>query len=111
MLISKTLKFFGPTGFLHRDVLRGVPIVLGGTEIGLGAYYHPDRVPRAMLTLSTSLSQYELFGEMEASLGSDRRFVETTNLSSENPFGLRTMRYPESVFAAATGGGFSRGRA
>ena len=30
--------------------------MLGGTEIGIGAFYHPDRVPRAMLTVSTSLA-------------------------------------------------------
>ncbi|MDD9989711.1 MAG: hypothetical protein OXQ31_25820, partial [Spirochaetaceae bacterium] len=35
--------------------------VLGGTEVGIGAFYHPDRVPRAMLTVSTSLLDFDLF--------------------------------------------------
>ena len=79
-------------------------LVLGGTEIGLGAYYNPNRVPRIMLTLSTSVSRYEFFGELEASIGSDRTFVETTDISSENLFGLRTIQYLKQVFSAATAG-------
>ena len=78
--------------------------VVGGTEIGVGAYYRPDRVPRAMLTVSTSLLDFDLFGELEASLGSDRRFVETAERGPDNPDGLRTVRYTDDLFAAATGG-------
>lgn len=79
-------------------------VVLGASEVGLGAYYHPDRVPRSMLTLSTSIAGYELFGEIEASLGSDRRFVEIVDRGPDNPFGLRTVRHTERVFTAVTGG-------
>lgn len=76
-------------------------VVLGSAEIGIGAYYHPDRVPRAMLTLSTGLADAEVFGELEASLGSDRTFVER---DADSPTGLRAVRHANRLFGAATGG-------
>lgn len=76
-------------------------VVLGGAEIGVGAYYRPDRVPRAMLTLSTSVADAVVFGEMEASLGSERTFAER---DPGSPLGLRAVRNTNSVFGAATGG-------
>ncbi|MDE0219914.1 MAG: hypothetical protein OXJ90_11640 [Spirochaetaceae bacterium] len=81
-----------------------VEMVLGGSEVGFGAYYHPDRVPRAMLTLSSGFLGIDLFGELEVSLGSERRFVEATEIGPENPLGLRTVQYSEQVFTALTGG-------
>ena len=79
-------------------------VVLDGAEVGIGAYYRPDRVPRAMATLSTSLLEFDLFAELEASLGSDRRFVERAARGSGNRFGLRTVRNSDDLFAAATAG-------
>ena len=67
-------------------------VVLDGAEVGIGAYYHPDRVPRAMLTLTTSLLDFDLFAELEASLGSDRRFVESAERGPGNRYGLRAVR-------------------
>ena len=52
-----------------------------------------------MLTVSTSLMDFDLFGELEASIGSDRRFVEADDLN-----GLTTSRYTDKIFAALTGG-------
>ena len=78
--------------------------VVGGTEVGIGAFYHPGRVPRAMLTVSTSVRDFDLFGELEASLGSDRRFVETADRGPDTPHGLRAVRNTDDPFAAATGG-------
>ena len=79
-------------------------VVLDGAEVGAGAYFHPERVPRAMLTLTTSLLEFDLFAELEGSLGSDRRFVERAARGAGNRFGLRTVRNTEDPFAAATGG-------
>ena len=79
-------------------------VVLDGAEVGAGAYFHPERVPRAMLTLTTSLLEFDLFAELEGSLGSDRRFVERAARGAANRFGLRTVRNTEDPFAAATGG-------
>ena len=81
-----------------------VEVVLGGTEVGIGAYYHPSRVPRAMLTLSTGVLDLDVFGELEGSLGSERRFVEPTSRGPNNPWGLRTVQYTGRIFTAATGG-------
>ena len=79
-------------------------VVLDGAEVGIGAYYRPDRVPRAMATLSTSLLEFDLFAELEASLGSDRRFVERAARGTGNRFGLRAVRNSDDLFAAATAG-------
>ena len=79
-------------------------VVLDGAEVGVGAYFHPERVPRAMLTLTTSLLDFDLFAELEGSLGSDRRFVERVDRATGNAFGLRTVRNTEDPFAAATAG-------
>ena len=59
-------------------------VVLDGAEVGVGAYFHPERVPRAMLTLTTSLLELDLFAELEGSLGSDRRFVERADRGTGN---------------------------
>ena len=79
-------------------------VVLGGTEVGIGALYHPGQVPRAMLTVSTSLLDFDLFGELEASFGSDRQFVESIDPGPDNPYGLRMLYYTDKLFAAVTGG-------
>ena len=79
-------------------------VVLDGAEVGVGAYFHPQRVPRAMLTLTTSLLEFDLFAELEGSLGSDRRFVERAGSGTGNAFGLRTVRNTDDPFAAATAG-------
>lgn len=79
-------------------------VVLDGAEVGIGAYYQPDRVPRAMLTLTTSLLEFDLFAELEGSLGSDRRFVQRADRGTGNAFGLRTVRNTDDPFAAATAG-------
>ncbi|MDE0446393.1 MAG: hypothetical protein OXH96_06935 [Spirochaetaceae bacterium] len=79
-------------------------VVLDGAEVGIGAYFHPERVPRAMLTLTTSLLDFDLFAELEGSLGSDRRFVQRAARGTGNAFGLRTARNTEDPFAAATAG-------
>ena len=91
-------------GGVQLAVAPKAEVVLDGAEVGIGAYYRPDRVPRAMLTLSTSLLEFDLFAELEASLGSDRRFVERAARGSGNRFGLRTVRNSDDLFAAATAG-------
>ncbi len=88
-------------GGVQLAVAPKAEVVLGGAEIGIGAYYHPNRVPRAMLTLSTGLADAEVFGELEASLGSERTFVER---EPGSPLGLRAVRHTNRVYGAATGG-------
>lgn len=73
--------------------------VIGGTEIGLGTYYRPDRAPRLMMTTSGTVGKVSVFSEIVGSSGSDKRFVEAdpTALS-----GLRVVRKEEQLFAHAT---------
>lgn len=49
--------------------------VLGSFEVGLGAWYRYDTAERAMATLSGSIGQVSLFGELAASRGSAKTFV------------------------------------
>ena len=91
-----------PTGAgVELAVAPKAEVVLAGAEIGIGAYYRPERVPRAMMTVSTRLADAEVFGELEVSLGSERTFVER---DAGSPLGLRTVRHANAVFGAATGG-------
>lgn len=78
--------------------------VVGGSEVGVGLYYRADRVPRAMVTLSTSVGRLSLFGEAVMSKGSDKRFVEEAAVTLENPFGLKVVTDQESLRVHATAG-------
>lgn len=55
--------------------------VLGGTEIGLGGFYQKDKVPRAMLTMSSSLGNLAVFAEAVVLKGSDKGFVDALPLN------------------------------
>lgn len=63
-----------------RDVALApkMEFVLGGTEIGLGGFYQRDKAPRAMATISSSLGDFAVFGEVVLSKGSDKGFVGAT---------------------------------
>lgn len=53
-----------------------VTFVTGRTEWGLGAFYRPDRVPRAMLTVSSTIAgTVAVFGEAVVAAGTDRRYA------------------------------------
>ncbi len=49
--------------------------LLGGYELGLGAYYRYDTAERAMLTLTGPLGDLDIFGEAMVSRGSAKTFV------------------------------------
>ena len=50
--------------------------VLGGSEVGFGAYYQYDQPPKAMATLSTTLfKEISFFAEAVASYGSTNSFL------------------------------------
>lgn len=50
-------------------------MLLGNTELGLGAFWQRDHAPKAMLTATGSVWRFNLFGEAVASWGSDKEFV------------------------------------
>ena len=50
-------------------------LVLGGTELGFGAYYQRDLSPRLVTTVSSSWRDISLFGEAVLAWGSDRVYV------------------------------------
>ncbi len=73
---------------LDTAIASKVEFVIGGTEIGIGAFYQRDLVPRAVATVSTSIGDFSIFGEGVASWGSDRVFVRAASnqmLADANP--------------------------
>lgn len=75
--------------------------VVGGTELGLGAYYRADRAPRAMMTMTGTLGKVSFFGEGVVSYGSDKRFLQA---DSGAPFGVKAVRKDEQLFVQGTVG-------
>jgi hypothetical protein len=75
--------------------------VVGGTEIGLGGFYQKDKAPRAMLTLSSSLGSFAVFGEAVLSKGSDKGFV------AEWPGDYPIYKQDELFLHATAGGRYS----
>ncbi len=49
--------------------------VIGTTEIGIGGYYQQALAPRLVTMVSTSISDFDIFGEGVLSYGSDRVFI------------------------------------
>ena len=49
--------------------------LIGNTEIGVGAYYQQALAPRFITMISTSVSDFDFFGEGVMSYGSDRVFI------------------------------------
>lgn len=49
--------------------------VIGTTEIGVGGYYQQALAPRFITTVSTSVADFDIFGEGVMSYGSDRVFI------------------------------------
>lgn len=75
--------------------------VVGGTELGLGAYYREDRAPRGMMTVTGSLGRVSVFGEGVLSYGSDKRFLQA---DADAPFGARAVRKDDHLFVHVTVG-------
>lgn len=77
--------------------------VVGRSEIGVGGFYQEGKVPRGMLTVSTSLGGVDIFGEAVLSRGSDRTFVEV-----DDDLNLVATTRDELLFQGTVGLQFSR---
>lgn len=78
--------------------------VAGGTEVGVGLFYQPERVPRLMATVSTTVGRLAVFGEAMVSKGSDKRFAVATTPTWLNPLGLDVVEDKDTLFVQATAG-------
>ena len=58
--------------------------VLGGWELGAGAFYKYNTAPRAMLTASGSIKKWSLFGEAVYQYGSDREWLEKQSFKDKS---------------------------
>lgn len=93
--------FDGVTKPEHIALAPKLEFVLGKSEIGLGGFYQKDKAPRLSATVSSSLGNLALFGEVVVSKGSDKGFVQ-----QEIPF--YPIRNKEDLFFHATvGAGYS----
>jgi hypothetical protein len=70
--------------------------VLGGTEIGIGAYYRYEQAPAAMVTFTSTLQDINLFGEGVVKYGSDKTYI----VEEDSSYTLKT--YSEKLFFLAT---------
>ncbi len=78
--------------------------VVGGTELGFGAFYRYDTPPSLSLTFSGTLGEIALFGEAVAQYGSEKQFItggSTPSVRSWNDriffFGTAGGRYTYSA--------------
>ncbi len=80
-------------------------LLLGGWELGLGGYWRPDTAERAMLTLTGSLGDLDVFGEAMISRGSSKTFVQSIGTSS--PYTIdysETEENRDTIYASASAG-------
>ncbi|HHT90394.1 MAG: hypothetical protein QM451_12295 [Bacillota bacterium] len=75
--------------------------VVGGTEIGLGGFYQKDKAPRGMLTFSSSLGDFAIFGEAVLSKGSDKAFA------GDLPFHYPVYKKDQLFFHTTVGARYS----
>ena len=78
--------------------------VIYDTEIGIGGVYRKDRSPEVMATVTTSVSDFNIFGESVLSYGSDNNFIEEVDKSLEYPMGLRVVKKDDQFFYSGTVG-------
>lgn len=82
--------------------------IIGGYELGLGAFWQKNLAPKAMLTATGSIKRFNLFGELVLGWGSDKDWVDEINsnllelASGKSP--ITTSRKDDRVFASGTAG-------
>lgn len=87
--------------FTDIGVAAKIEIVLGGAEIGYGEVLQADIASARMLTLSTSLGDFDVFAEGVMTYGSNRTYVQEDGAA---PLGVSTyLRDAEIIFNASAG--------
>ena len=81
-----------------------VELVVGGLEVGLGAFLRKDLSPRGVATATLTAGDFGFFGEGLLSYGSDKVFLRATDDPSSYPLGLEPYDRPDELFASASGG-------
>ena len=85
---------------LHTGAAARVEFVIGDGEVALGGRYQRDTSPAAMIVVTRSVGDFDVFGEGMLRYGSDRTFVEEAG-----PFpGLSVRRVDDELFASAMAG-------
>jgi hypothetical protein len=75
--------------------------LLGGYELGLGAYYRYDTAERAMITLTGPIGDLDVFGEAMVSRGSAKTFV--TQVRPSTTFSSPSDHREDYYFSASAG--------
>lgn len=79
-----------------------VELVLGNSEIGVGAFLKKDGPQAGMITLTTSSGNFDIFGEGSLSYGAEKRFVREVDVSPEHLWGLEVIDRDEDIFLSGT---------
>ncbi|HEY9053471.1 MAG TPA: hypothetical protein VIO60_01490 [Rectinemataceae bacterium] len=80
-------------------------LLLGGWELGLGGYWRPDTAERAMITLTGSLGDIDVFGEAMVSRGSSKTFVQSIGTSPPYAIDISEKAEHRSSFYASASAG------
>ena len=86
------------------EIAPKLELVLGDSELGLGGVYQKDHSPTAMATITSSVWDFDIFGEGVISYGSDKIFIDKVDPTMENPLGLETKKIDNEYFTSATAG-------
>ncbi len=78
-----------------------VELVLGNSEIGVGAFLKHDGPQAGMITLTTPSGDFDLFGEGVFSYGAPKRFVREVDISLD-PLGLEVIDRDDDIFLSGT---------
>ncbi|MEA1911953.1 MAG: hypothetical protein U9N32_09820, partial [Spirochaetota bacterium] len=70
------------TGFEDVAIAPMTEIVIGNSELSVGAYYQYDKSPAAMTTITSAFGDVSVYGEGYVSYGSDKAFVEDSGLTA-----------------------------
>ncbi len=79
-----------------------VELVLGNSEIGVGAFFKNEGPQAGMITLTTSYGDFDLFGEGSLSYGAAKRFVREVDISPEHSLGLEVVDRDDDIFLSGT---------
>lgn len=85
---------------LDTGLAARVEFVIGDGEVAFGARYQRDTSPAAMITVTRSVGDFDLFAEGVVRYGSDRVFLE----EADGLPGLSARRVDDELFAAAMAG-------
>lgn len=79
-----------------------VEFLLGNFEFGIGGFYNSELAPRGVVTLTTTLFNFDIFSECVIQYGSDKTFLRNTDDLLTWPIGVETFKRNKEFFILGT---------